>query len=319
VSNATLHNMDEVRRKDVHIGDTVFVRRAGDVIPEVVGVVKSKRPKGTRQVSLPKRCPVCDSHVVREEGEAVARCTGGLFCSAQRVEALKHFVSRKAMDIDGLGAKVIEQLVAADRVTTPADLFSLDFDEVVALERMGEKSAKNLLAAIDTAKSTTMPRFLFALGIREVGEATASSLASYFGRFDALLDASEEELQQVPDVGPIVARRIVDFFAEEHNLEVIAALRERGVHWEEGDPAPIAADGPLDGKTFVLTGTLSAMTRDEAKAKIIALGGKVTGSVSGKTDYVVFGEKAGSKLAKAEKLGVETLDETAFAALIDAG
>ncbi len=319
VSNATLHNIDELHRKDVRPGDTAIIRRAGDVIPEVVGIVKSKRPKGTRQVSLPKRCPVCDSHVVREEGEAVARCTGGLFCSAQRVEALKHFVSRKAMDIDGLGAKVIEQLVATDRVTTPADLFSLDFDEVVALERMGEKSAKNLLAAIDTAKSTTMPRFLFALGIREVGEATASGLASYFGRFDALVEASEEELQQVPDVGPVVARRIVDFFAEEHNLEVIAALRERGVHWEEGDPAPIAADGPLDGKTFVLTGTLSAMTRDEAKARIIALGGKVTGSVSGKTDFVVFGEKAGSKLAKAEKLGVETLDETAFAALIATG
>lgn len=316
VSNATLHNIDELHRKDVRPGDSVIIRRAGDVIPEVVSVVKSKRPRGTKPVDLPSHCPVCDSHVVREEGEAVARCTGGLFCSAQRIEALKHFVSRKAMDIDGLGAKVIEQLVGLDRVKTPADLFSLEVDELTELERMGQKSAENLVRAVDEARSTTLPRFLFALGIREVGEATAVSLAQYFGRFEGLLAADEEELQQVPDVGPVVARRIVDFFAERHNLEVIRTLQKRGVTWPESDPSQPPADGPLSGKTFVLTGTLSEMTREEAKEKILALGGKVTGSVSKKTDYVVFGEKAGSKLSKAEKLGVSALPEVEFLDLI---
>ena len=317
VSNATLHNMDELDRKDVRVGDTVIVRRQGDVIPAVVGVIKSRRPKGTRRIKLPKSCPVCGSHVVREEGEAVARCTGGLICSAQRIEALKHFVSRKAMDIDGLGAKLIEQLVAIDRVRTPADLFTLKAEELVELERMGEKSAEKLVAAIDAAKQTSLPRFLFALGIREVGEATAVSLAQSLGRLENLLSADEERLQAVPDVGPVVARRIVEFFAEPHNLEVIETLRHSGVSWPESEPVDVPEDGPLSGRVFVLTGTLSNMTRDEAKALVIARGGKVTGSVSRKTDYVVFGEKAGSKLTKARQLEVETLDENAFIALIE--
>ena len=316
VSNATLHNIDYLHEKDVRIGDTVIVRRQGDVIPAVVSVVKSKRPDGAKEVQLPTNCPVCNSHVVREEGDAVARCTGGLFCSAQRVEALKHFVSRRAMDIDGLGAKVIEQLVDIGRVETPADLFSLEAGELVDLERMGEKSAAKLIAAIDKSRSTTLARFLFALGIREVGEATASGLAQHFGRFENLASATDEELQSVPDVGPVVARRIVEFFAEPHNMEVISSLRERGVNWPESDPAVLAEDGPLAGKTFVLTGTLSGMTRDEAKEKIVALGGKVTGSVSRKTDFVVYGEKAGSKLAKAERLGVDTMNEGAFEELL---
>ncbi|MEM8816355.1 MAG: NAD-dependent DNA ligase LigA [Pseudomonadota bacterium] len=317
VSNATLHNIDELHRKDVRVGDTVIVRRAGDVIPEVVGVIESKRPKRTRRISLPKSCPVCGSHVMREEGEAVARCTGGLICSAQRIEALKHFVSRKAMDIDGLGAKVIEQLVDKDWVKTPADLFTLKADKLIELERMAEKSANKLIAAIADAKKTSLPRFLFALGIRDVGEATAVSLAQSLGRFDNLLGADEERLQAVPDVGPVVARRIVEFFAEPHNLEVIAALRESGVEWPENDPVEVPEDGPLAGQVFVLTGSLSDMTRDEAKQLIVARGGKVTGSVSRKTDYVVYGEKAGSKLAKAQQLDVETLDEQAFVALIE--
>ncbi len=317
VSNATLHNMDELERKDVRVGDTVIVRRQGDVIPAVVGVIKSRRPKGTRRVKLPKSCPVCGSHVVREEGEAVARCTGGLICSAQRIEALKHFVSRKAMDIDGLGAKLIEQLVAIDRVRTPADLFTLRVEELVELERMGDKSAEKLVAAIDAAKQTSLPRFLFALGIREVGEATAASLAQSLGRLENLLSADEERLQAVPDVGPIVARRIVEFFAEPHNLEVIETLRNSGVSWPESEPVDVPEDGPLSGRVFVLTGTLSNMTRDEAKALVVARGGKVTGSVSRKTDYVVFGEKAGSKLTKARQLEVETLDENAFIALME--
>ena len=317
VSNATLHNIDDLHRKDVRIGDTVIIRRAGDVIPEVVSVVESRRPEGTHSVSLPKKCPVCGSHVVREEGEAVARCTGGLFCSAQRIESLKHFVSRKAMDIDGLGAKVIEQLVEADRVKTPADLFDLEVDELVELERMGEKSAKNLVSAIEEAKETTLQRFLFALGIREVGEATALGLAQYFGQLDNIADADEETLQKVPDVGPVVARRIVEFFAEPHNTDVIAKLKKLGVTWPEKEPLSVPESGPLTGKTFVLTGTLSEMTRDEAKEAIVALGGKVTGSVSSKTDYVVAGEKAGSKLAKAEKLGVGVIGEDTFKELLE--
>ncbi len=317
VSNATLHNIDELHRKDVRRGDTVIIRRAGDVIPEVVSVVKSRRPRGARAVQLPVRCPVCDSRVVREEDEAVARCTGGLFCSAQRIESLKHFVSRKAMDIDGLGAKVIEQLVTLDRVKTPADLFSLTGEELLELERMGEKSVENLLAAVEKARSTTLPRFLYALGIRDVGEATAQSLARHFGGFDALANATEEALQAVPDVGPVVARRIVEFFAEPHNTAVIVELRARGVEWPETEPAATPPEaGPLTGMTVVLTGTLSSMTRDEAKQKIIDMGGKVTGSVSKRTKYVVHGDKAGSKLSKAEELGVETLDEAAFLDLL---
>jgi DNA ligase (NAD+) len=316
VSNATLHNMDEVNRKDVRIGDTVIVRRAGDVIPEVVSVIKSRRQKGARKVKLPARCPVCDSAVVREEGEAVARCTGGLYCSAQRVESLKHFVSRRAMDIDGLGAKLIEQLVNIDRINTPADLYQLDKEELAALERMGEKSAQNLIDAIENSKETTLARFLYALGIREVGEATAANVAAYFGGLDGIVSASEEDLEKVPDVGPIVASRIRAFFDEEHNREVIARLQKAGVHWKETEPRADSEGGPLEGRTFVLTGTLSSMTRDEAKDRIQSLGGKVTGSVSKKTDYVVYGDKPGSKLKKALDLEVETLDEEQFEALL---
>lgn len=316
VSNATLHNMDELERKDVRVGDTVIVRRAGDVIPEVVQVVLSKRPKRTRKVRLPEKCPVCGSAVVRTEGEAVARCTGGLFCAAQRTEALKHFVSRRALDIDGLGTKLIEQLVAADRLHTPADIFSLTREELIALERMGEKSADNLLQAIEAAKSTTLARFLFGLGIREVGEATAAALSAHYGKLSAVMEADAEALEQVDDVGPIVASRIRDFFSEPHNREVIERLVAAGIQWPEAEPRQVAADGPLTGKTFVLTGTLEGMTRDDAKEKIQALGGKVTGSVSKRTDYVIYGEKAGSKLTKAQNLGVTTLDAEQFQKLI---
>lgn len=316
VSNATLHNIDELRRKDVRIGDTVIVRRAGDVIPEVVSIVESRRPKGAKRVLLPRKCPVCKSKVVREEGEAVARCSGGLFCAAQRAEALKHFVSRRAMDIEGLGGKMIEALVAADRVKTPADIYSLEANELAEMDRMGEKSARNLVDAINASKSTTLPRFLFALGIREVGEATAASLATHFGKLQGILDASEESLLEVADVGPVVAARIQAFFAEPHNLWVINALQDSGVHWPESEAQAAPSDGPLSGKTFVLTGTLTEMTRDEAKAEIQQLGGKVTGSVSKKTDFVVLGEKAGSKLEKAQTLGVSTLDEAKFLRLI---
>jgi DNA ligase (NAD+) len=316
VRNATLHNIDELHRKDVRVGDTVTIRRAGDVIPEVVGVIASRRPKKTRRVQLPRKCPVCDSKVAREEGEAVARCTGGLYCSAQRSEALKHFVSRKALDVDGLGAKLIEQLVSIGRIETPADIFQLNESELSEMERMGEKSAQNLIASIDASRSTSLSRFLYALGIREVGEATAASLASHFGKLDGIIAASEEDLVDVQDVGPVVASRIRSFFDESHNREVIDRLIEFGVHWAEAEPQAKPADGPLSGKTFVLTGTLSEMTRDEAKQKLQALGGKVTGSVSKKTDFVVHGEKPGSKLAKAHKLEVATLDEAALAKLL---
>ena len=316
VSNATLHNMDEVQRKDVRIGDTVIVRRAGDVIPEVVSVIESRRPKGARKVKLPSKCPVCNSAVVREEGEAVARCTGGLYCSAQRVESLKHFVSRRAMDIDGLGAKLIEQLVNTERIKTPADLYHLEKDALTELERMGEKSAQNLVDAIEESKETTLARFLFALGIREVGEATAAGVAAHFGGLNAIIEATEEELETVPDVGPVVASRIRAFFDEEHNRDVIVRLKKAGVHWKETEPRAAPKDGPLAGKVFVLTGALPSMTRDEAKDRIQALGGKVTGGVSKKTDFVVYGDKPGSKLKKAQDLGVETLDEEQFDALL---
>jgi DNA ligase (NAD+) len=317
VSNATLHNMDEMRRKDVRVGDTVVVRRAGDVIPEVVQVIKERRPKSARPVSMPAKCPVCGSAVIRIEGEAVARCTGGLFCAAQRIEALKHFVSRRAMDIDGLGTRLIEQLVALDRLKTPADIFRLGKEEVLALERMGEKSTEKLLAAIEKSKATTLARFLYSLGIREVGEATAMALATHFGKLRPIMDASESDLLEVADVGPIVASRIRAFFAEKHNQDVIRQLMESGVRWEEAEPTTRTTTGPLAGKTFVLTGTLSGMTRDEAKARIQALGGKVSGSVSKKTDYVVYGDSAGSKLTKAQNLKIDTLDEAQFEKLLD--
>lgn len=309
VSNATLHNIDELHRRDVRIGDTVIVRRAGDVIPEIVQVVKERRPKGARVVKLPAKCPVCGSRIERLEGEAVARCSGGLFCAAQRTEALKHFVSRKALDVEGLGVKLIEQLVALDRLKTPADIFDLDKDELVSLDRMGEKSAENLLAAIAKSKQTTLARFLYALGIRDVGEATALALAQFLGKLDAVIGATDEELRKVPDIGPIVASRIRSFFDEGHNIDVIDKLIAAGVRWEESDPTAVPTEGPFAGKTVVLTGTLSSMTRDEAKARIQALGGRVTGSVSKNTDYLIHGENAGSKLAKAQSLGIALLSE----------
>jgi DNA ligase (NAD+) len=308
VSNATLHNIDELHRKDVRVGDTVIVRRAGDVIPEVVSVIEKRRPKKTVPVRLPELCPVCGSHVRREEGEAVARCSGGLFCKAQRSESLKHFVSRRAMDIEGLGAKLIEQLVEEGRINNPSDIYRLTREELAERERMGEKSADNLVSAIEASKATTLSRFLYALGIREVGEATAANLASYFGNLRSIVEADEESLLKVPDVGPVVAQRIRNFLDEEHNLEVITQLQELGIGWEDLDPTQVAEDGPLSGKTFVITGTLPDMTRDEAKALIQQEGGKVTGSVSSKTSYLLAGEKAGSKLAKAQKLGVDVID-----------
>jgi len=308
VSNATLHNIDELHRKDVRVGDTVIIRRAGDVIPEVVSVIKKRRPKNTSVVELPAVCPICDSHITREEGEAVARCTGGLYCKAQRAEALKHFVSRRAMDIEGLGAKLIAQFVEEDRLANPAEIYELTKDELANRERMGEKSAENLVNAIERSKSTTLARFLFALGIREVGEATAANLAAYFGNLQAIIQATKDELLHVPDVGPVVAARIRDFLDEEHNLQVISRLQELGVHWDDSDPMQVAEDGALSGKTFVITGTLPDMTRDEAKALIQNNGGKVTGSVSAKTSYLLAGENAGSKLAKAQKLDVDVID-----------
>ena len=312
VSNATLHNMDELHRKDVRVGDTVIIRRAGDVIPEVVRTVPDRRPKRTRIVRAPAKCPVCRSAVVREEGEAVARCTGGFICAAQRAEALKHFVSRRALDVDGLGSKLIEQLVAIDRIQTAADLYHLERDELAGMDRMGEKSAENLLAAIERSKDTTLARFLYGLGIREVGEATARSLAAHYGKLTSIMKADEESLQTVQDVGPIVASRIHSFFAEKHNQKVVKGLIDSGLTWKETKASPKAADGPLAGKIFVLTGTMSNMTRDEAKDKIQAAGGKVTGSVSKKTNFVVYGDNAGSKLTKAQKLGIETIDEDAL-------
>ena len=316
VSNATLHNMDELNRKDIRIGDTVIVRRAGDVIPEVVQVVSGERPKGAKPVKLPSSCPVCGSSIAREEGEAVARCTGGLVCAAQRSEALKHFVSRKAMDVDGLGAKLIERLVESDRLRTPADIYTLSMKELSALERLGEKSAQKLVDAIEASKKTTLARFLYGLGIREVGEATAIALADYFGKLGPLMDADQEALTAVPDVGPVVASRIESFFNEPHNREIVDRLLEAGIQWPEKEPQRSPESGPLAGKTFVLTGTLPTMTREEAKKRIQAYGGKVTSSVSGKTDFVVAGENAGSKLSKAESLGVDVLDETGLLDLI---
>ena len=312
VSNVTLHNMDELARKDVRIGDTVVVRRAGDVIPEVVRVIPDLRPADARSVELPARCPVCDSHVTRAEGEAVARCSGGLVCRAQRREALRHFASRRAMDIEGLGDKLVEQLVDAGRVETPADLYSLTADELAGLERMGAKSAANLVEALERSKRTTLARFLFALGIRDVGESTALALANHFGGLDAIAGASADEIQQVRDVGPVVAAHVRDFFAEKRNRAVLAALQERGVSWPEGTPVRSVASGPLSGETLVITGTLASMTRDQARDAARAAGATVTDSVSRKTTLLVAGTEAGSKLRKAQELGVTVIDEDEF-------
>jgi len=307
VSNATLHNEDEVRRKDVRIGDTVIIRRAGDVIPEVVQVVKDKRPANATEFVMPTHCPVCGAEVERVEGEAVARCSGGLFCGAQRKEAIKHFASRKALDIDGLGDKLVEQLVDAELIKDPADLFYLNKEQFSALDRMGEKSAENLVNALEQAKNTRFARFLYALGIREVGEATARSLALHFVELDKLTAAKEDELIEIEDVGPVVAHHIYTFFQQTHNLDVIQRLLDAGVNWPE--EKPVYADSALAGKTIVLTGTLENLSRSEAKEKLLALGAKVAGSVSAKTDYVVAGSDAGSKLNKAQSLGIDVVDE----------
>jgi DNA ligase (NAD+) len=315
VTNATLHNEDEVRRKDVHIGDTVIVRRAGDVIPEVVRVVLERRPRGARAFEMPVRCPECGSAVERLPDEAISRCTGGLVCPAQRKQALLHFASRRAMDIEGLGDKLVDQLVEAELVHTPADLYKLALDNLVALERMAEKSAANVLDAIRKSKQTTLARFIFALGIRHVGETTARDLARHFGSLDPLLDASEDVLLGVRDVGPVLATAIRDFFAEKHNRKVIADLRKSGLTWPEGPPEAPAV-GVLAGRTLVLTGTLPSLSRDDAKALIEAADGKVAGSVSKKTDFVVAGADAGSKLAKAEELGVAIVDEAGLQELL---
>ena len=316
VTNATLHNEDEVRRKDVRIGDTVVVRRAGDVIPEVVRVLVERRTSSAREFVMPTACPECGSAVERLPGEAAARCTGGLVCPAQRKQALLHFAGRRAMDIEGLGDKLVEQLVDGGVVRTPADIYKLGVAALAALERMADKSADNVVAAIAKSRTTTLARFIFALGIRHVGEATAKDLAKHFGRFDALLAADQTALLEVNDVGPVLAESIHDFFAEPHNVEVIAQLRAAGVHWPEGSPQrkPI---GKLRDMNFVLTGTLPSLSRDDAKALIEQHGGKVVGSVSKKTNYVVAGADPGSKLEKAEALGVAVLDEQRFRRLIE--
>ncbi|NNF97350.1 MAG: NAD-dependent DNA ligase LigA [Halobacteria archaeon] len=310
VSNATLHNQDEIDRLDARIGDTVIVRRAGDVIPQVVGVVISRRQGRPRRYKLPSTCPVCGSPTVRLTGEAVTYCTGGLYCAAQRKQAIKHFASRRAMDIEGLGDKLVEQLVDEQLVNDIADLYQLSVEQFVSLERMAEKSASNLVKALDKSRTTTLARFLYALGIHDVGETTAQTLANHFGSLDAIKQVDEATLMTVPDVGPVVAKSIVEFFKQSHNQHVIGKLI-KVITWPEVKVKSVA-ELPLQGKTFVLTGTLSNMTRDEAKAELQALGGKVTGSVSKKTDYVVVGENPGSKADMAEKLGVEILDEVAL-------
>ena len=318
VTNATLHNADEIARKDVRIGDTVIVRRAGDVIPEVVSVILEKRLPNAPFFALPSACPVCGAKAVRIPGEAVSRCTGGLFCPAQRKQAILHFASRRAMDIEGLGERLVDQIVDQAIVRTPADLYRLGLSALANLERMAQKSASNIVRAIERSKRTTLARFIFALGIRNVGEATAKDLAAHLGSMDRLMQSNNEQLQQIPDIGPIVAQSIVDFFAENHNREVIEQLRACGVHWDEhaGISALSSAVAPLNGKTFVLTGTLPTMSREEAKEKIEALGGTVSGSVSKKTDFVVVGTDPGSKYDKAVNLGVPILDEAGLLALL---
>jgi DNA ligase (NAD+) len=316
VTNATLHNEDEVHRKDVRVGDTVIVRRAGDVIPEVVAVVPEKRKHAAPLFRMPHKCPVCGSEAVREEGEADYRCTGGLFCGAQRKQAILHFAQRRAMDIEGLGEKLVDQMVDGSVIKTLPDLYRLGLTALASLERMADKSAQNVLAALEKSKATTLPRFLFGLGIRHVGEATAKDLARHFGKLDAIIEASEEQLLEVPDVGPVVAQSIHTFFQQPHNREVVEQLRACGVTWEEGAPAE-RVPKPLAGKTVVLTGTLPTLTRDEAKDMLEAAGAKVAGSVSKKTDYVVAGAEAGSKLDKARELGVAVLDEQGLKDLLD--
>ena len=317
VTNATLHNEDEARRKDVRVGDTVVVRRAGDVIPEVVSVLVERRPPGAAVFSMPAVCPVCGSAALREEGEADHRCTGGLFCSAQRKQAILHFAQRRAVEVEGLGEKLVDQLVDSQVIRTLPDLYRLDLAALAALERMAEKSARNIVDALEKSKNTTLPRFLFGLGIRHVGEATAKELARHFGGLDAIMDASVEQLLEVGDVGPIVALSLRTFFDQPHNREVVQQLRDCGIHWEEGAPAQVVPR-PLAGKTFVITGTLPTMGRDEARELIEAAGAKVAGSVSKKTSYVVAGADAGSKLERARELGVAVIDEAELKQMLHA-
>ncbi|MGB2079531.1 MAG: NAD-dependent DNA ligase LigA [Vibrio sp.] len=317
VSNATLHNADEIERLDVRLGDTVIVRRAGDVIPKIVGVVKEKRPQETQSVEFPTQCPVCGSDVERVEGEAATRCSGGLICSAQRSEALKHFVSRKAMDVDGLGEKVIEQLVNREMVQTPADLYRISAGNLTRLERMGPKSAQNVVNALEKSKQTTLPRFIYALGIREVGEATANNLVQHFHSLEAIQTATAEQLIEVPDVGHVVAEHIVNFFAQAQNQAVIKALLELGIHWPEVEANQAPVESEISGLTVVITGSFSQLNRNEAKAQLQALGAKVTGSVSKKTDILFAGEAAGSKLTKAQELGIEIKDEAELIAILN--
>ena len=316
VSNATLHNGDEIERLGVAIGDTVIIRRAGDVIPQITGILLERRPADAKPIIFPENCPVCGSTIVRIDGEAVARCTGGLFCDAQRKEALKHFVSRKAMDIDGVGDKLIEQLVDRELLHTPADLFRLDKITLMRLERMGEKSAQNALNSLEKSKKTTLARFIFALGIRDVGEATALNLSNYFKTLDAIRNADQEQLKEVQDIGEVVAMRVYLFWQEAHNVSVVEDLLAQGIHWDAIEQQEIS-DNPLKGKSVVLTGTLTKMSRDQAKAYLQQLGCKVSGSVSSKTDYLIAGEKAGSKLSKAQELGIQVLSEDEFLTLVE--
>ena len=313
VTNATLHNEDELKRKDVRVGDTVIVRRAGDVIPEVLKVVMERRPKNAKIFKMPSNCPICESDVEREEGEAVIRCSGGLYCSAQQIQAIIHFASRRAMNIDGLGDKLIGQLVEKGLINNVSDLYTVNQEQLAGLERMAEKSATNVIAALNNSKETTLDRFLYALGIREVGDATARSLANHFGNLSAIQSASQETLEEVADVGPIVARHIVTFFLQSHNQEVINDLLTAGVHWPDVE---INTEQPLQGKIFVITGTLETMKRDEAKQRLLELGAKVSSSVSKKTDYVIAGSEPGNKVEKARQLNVEILDEAGLLSLI---
>ena len=316
VSNATLHNQDEIDRLDVRVGDTVIVRRAGDVIPQVASVVLSRRQGKPRRFKIPAKCPVCGSATARLDGEAVTFCTGGLYCEAQRKQGIKHFVSRRALDIEGLGDKLVDQLVDEGLIKDASDIFALQLEQVAQLERMAEKSAQNLLNAAEKSKHTTLARFIYALGIHDVGETTAQTLANHFGSLDLLMQADTEALLAVPDVGPVVADSITRFFMQPHNQSVIKKLLKAGVSWSDIE---VKADEelPLWGKTFVVTGTLSDMSRDQAKQALQELGGKVTGSVSKKTDYVVVGENPGSKADKAEQLGIPILNEEAFKSLIN--
>lgn len=315
VSNATLHNMDEIQRLGVRIGDQVIIRRAGDVIPQVVSVLVERRPEHTKSIECPSHCPVCDSLVEKVEGEAVSRCTGGLVCSAQRKEAIKHFASRKALDVEGLGDKLIDQLVDADLIDSVDDLFHLTLEQLAGLERMAVKSASNVLAALEKSKQTTLGRFLYALGIREVGTVTAQNLAQHFGFLERIMSADKDALIAVADVGDIVAEHVLNFFSEPHNRTIIEQLRSAGIHWSEQEPEA-ADEAPLAGKVAVITGTLAALTRDQAKQYLQQLGVKVTGSVSAKTDFLVAGEKAGSKLAKAQQLEIDIFDENQLIELL---